>query len=567
MNNKGRIEIIIAIFSFSILIIILGVLLFGKMKPNNDFMSIDEYYNVKDDEVLIVLHDRIYDKKALLIDGTVYIDYETVYELFNKKMYWDENENILTYTTPNEIIQAEVGKSGYMVSKNMIKSKVDLEYDVIKLFANNVYVAINFIDSYSDIKYSFYQEPNRIVIDYIWEEFLYTDIVKGADLRTEASIKSPILVKIEAGTTVQLVNLSEVPEKGFTQVITKDGIVGFIKNKYIKQTYYKKLESDFKEQEYSSLSRTSKINLVFHQVFNTDASNNLENLISETKGVTTVSPTWFSIIDNEGNLSSLADEKYIKKANQLGLEVWALVDDFDKDISMYEILSHTSTRENLANNLIEMAIKYKLNGINIDFEKITKDSGIHYLQFMRELSVKCRNNGIILSSDTYVPSSYTEHYYREEQGEVIDYVIVMAYDEHYGGSEQAGPVASIGFVKDAVSNILKVVPKEKVIIALPFYTRVWKEEDGDLSSESHSMTPIINLFKENDVEPEWDSETGHFYGEFTKDGANYKIWQEEDKSMEEKLQAVNNGDVAGIGFWKLGLERESIWNIVLKYIN
>lgn len=567
MNKRGKTIVAIAIFSIVVLVVLLTMMIYNNFKPSKEMLSLNEYYNVSDDEVLIILQDTVYDKKALYKDGIVYIDYQTVRDLFNDKMYWDENENILTYTTPNEIIQAEVGSSDYMVSKSMIKSKLSSEYDIVKLSANNVYIAIDFVEQHSAMNYKFYSDPNRLLIEYIWDDFLFTDVIKSVELRSDANIKAPILTRLEAGDTLQLVNLSEVPKNKFTKVLTKDGVIGYVKNKNIKQSYYKKVESNYNSPEYTSLTRGGKVNLVFHQVFNNDSSSNLEYLIGQTKGVTTVSPTWYSIIDNQGNLSSLADKSYIKKANQLGIEVWALVDDFNTDISMFEILSHTSSREKLSNNLIEEAVQYKLNGINIDFEKITKDSGIHYIQFLRELSVKCRNNGIILSVDNYVPSAYTEHYYRHEQGEIVDYLIIMAYDEHYAGSDVAGPVASINFVKDAVKNTLELVPKEKVIVAIPFYTRLWKEDGTQLTSETLAMTPALTVLSDHNIEPEWDKETGHYYAEFEKDGLTYKMWQEDDKSIEEKLKAIHSGNVGGIAAWKLGLEKESIWNIIQKYID
>jgi len=567
MNKRGKAIIGVAIVSIVVLLTLLTTIIYNNFKPSKEMLSLSEYYTVNDDEVLVILQDTIYEKKALYKDGIVYIDYQTVHELFNDKMYWDENENILTYTTPNEIIQAEVGSSDYMISKSMIKSKLSSEYDIVRLSADNVYIAIDFVEKYSEMNYKFYPDPNRLVIEYIWDDFLFTDVIKSIELRSDADIKAPILTRLEVGDILQLFDLSEIPKNKFTKVLTKDGIIGYVKNKNIKQSYYKQVESSYKSPEYTSLTRAGKVNLVFHQVFNNDSSNNLEHLIGQTKGVTTVSPTWYSIIDNQGSLSSLADERYIKKANQLGIEVWALVDDFNTEISMFEILSHTSSREKLSNNLIEEAVQYKLNGINIDFEKITKDSGRHYIQFLRELSVKCRNNGIILSVDNYVPSAYTEHYRRDEQGEIVDYLIIMAYDEHYAGSDIAGPVASINFVKDAVENTLELVAKEKIIIAIPFYTRLWKEEDTKLTSETFAMTPASTVLSDNNLEPEWDNETGHFYAEFEKDGATYKMWQEDDKSIEEKLKAIHSGNVGGIAAWKLGLEKETIWNIVQKYIN
>jgi len=319
---------------------------------------------------------------------------------------------------------------------------------------------------------------------------------------------------------------------------------------------------------YTAQTRPEKINLVFHQVFSKDTGEKLEELIKQTKGVNVVSPTWFSVKDVSGSITSLASREYVDKAKELGLEVWALVDDFNSEVDMYELLSRTSRRENLSNSLIEAAIENKLNGINIDFENIPSKAGEHFIQFLRELSVKCRNNGIVLSVDNYVPAPYNKYYDRKEQGEIIDYVIVMAYDEYHSGSDVAGPVASIGFVRDAVRNTLEEVPKEKTIIAIPFYSRLWKETpDNEVSSESLAMTPASQVFTNNGIEPKWSEAYGSYYGEFEKDGALYKIWLEDARSIEEKVKVIYEAGVAGVGAWKLGLEKEEVWNVIIRYLN
>lgn len=560
----------IAVFGTAIMIIIIAVALtitiIKRLSPSDETMALTDYYTVGDKEVLVIMQDHIYDKKELLIDGEVYLDYETVVKEFNHRFYWDYNENILTYTTPDEILQAEAGSSSYSITKSMIKTNGSGNYPIAKVFADKVYISIEFVAKYSDMTYKFYSNPNRVVIDYKWGDYLFTEVEKATQLRQDASIKSPILRELAVGTKLMFVGMEEAPKKGFTMLMTEDGVVGYVKNKHIKESFYETVESDYIQPNYTAQTRSGKINLVFHQVFNMDAVNNLEALIKPTKSLDVLVPTWFSIIDNQGSISSLASEAYVEKANGLGLEVWGLVDDFNTEVSMKELLSHTSRRETLSNNLVEAALKYKLNGINIDFEKIPSNGGEDYIQFLRELSVKCRNNGIVLSVDNYVPSSYTSHYNREEQGIIVDYVIIMAYDEHYAGSEVAGPVASLGFTKDAVRNTLEIVPKEKTIIAIPFYTRLWKEaSDGTVSSESFSMTPASNILTDNQVETEWDDSSGYYYGEFEKDGALYRMWQEEDTSIEEKLKVIYEADVAGIGAWKLGLEKDSIWNVITRY--
>ena len=566
MDKRSKIAVIGTSAVMLLIVIILGAALVKKLTPSDEVMLLKDYYPLEDTEVLVILQDQISEEKGMLLDGKVYLDYETVVQEFNHRFYWDHNENILTYTTPDEILQAEAGSNQYSVTKSTIKTNANTEYPIVKVFADQVYISIDFVAKYSDLDYQYYPDPNRVIINYKWGDYLFTDVTKNTQLRKNASIKSPILAELPAGTSLMCVNMEEVPKKGFSKVMTKEGIIGYVKNKHIKESYYKTLSSNFKEPEYTSQTRPEKINLVFHQVFNKDAVSNLEALVKPAKGLDVIVPTWFSVNDVSGTISSIATEEYVKKANDLGLEVWGLVDDFNTEVSMYELLSHTSRRETLSNTLVEAALKYKLNGINIDFEKISSDTGIHFIQFLRELSVKCRNNGIVLSVDNYVPMPYTAYYDREEQGKIVDYVITMAYDEYHAGSEVAGPVASIGFVKDAVNNTLAEVPKEKTIIAIPFYTRLWKETaDGEVSSESFSMTPAENILKENEAEPKWDEEYGSYYAEYEKDGIVYRMWQEEDKSIEEKLKVIYDADVAGIAAWKLGLEKESTWNVITRY--
>lgn len=567
MDKKVKIAFIGITVAILILAIGIGIAIVKKMTPSDEVMLLTEYYQVKDTEVMIILQDEIYDISGIMADGTVYIDYDTVIREFNHRFYWDQNENILTYTTPTEIIQAEPVGNKYSITKSMIKTDAASEYPILKLYGDKVYIALDFVQKYSDFRYRFFVEPNRVVIDYKWGEFLFTEVAKATQLRSGPDIKSPVLHQLPIGDELMYIT-DEAPRKGFTKAMTKNGIIGYVKEKNVKTSYYKEIQSDFNPPEYTRLTRPNKINLVFHQIFNKDAGDKLEALIGQTKGVNVVSPTWFSVDDVKGTMSSLASHEYVDKAKAIGLEVWALVDDFNPEVDMYELLSYTSRRESLSNGLVEAAIQYKINGINIDFEKIPSKAGEHFIQFIRELSVKCRNNGIVLSVDNYVPAPYNKYYDRKEQGIIADYIIVMAYDEYYAGSDVAGPVASIGFVKDAIRNTLEEVPREKTIIAVPFYSRLWKETtDGEVTSESLSMTPASKVFTDNDLEPQWDDTYGSYYGEYEKDNSLYKIWLEDADSIEEKMKVIYDANVAGVGAWKLGLEREEIWNVIIRYLN
>jgi spore germination protein YaaH len=567
MNRRTKQALIGTGIAFLIIIIAISAAVIKRLTPGKLVMELTDYYKLEANEVMLIMQDKVYEKKGLLEDGTVYLDYDTVNQLLNKRFYWDANENVLSYTTPTEVIKAEVGKKSYMSNKK----KIDLDYSVVKTKGDQVYVAIDFVKQFSDMRYKYYKTPNRVVIQYKWDDYLFTKVKKQTQLRFEPSIKSDILVQLEPDQVLTYVDTSDVVKGGFSKVMTEDGIIGYVKNKYVNESYYEAVKSDYKAPDYTHIASDETINMVWHQVTNQDANYNLPSLLGKTKGVTTISPTWFKVADNKGSITSLANETYVERAHDQGIEVWGLVDDFSNDINMLEVLSYTSHREKLINELIAEAIKYNLDGINIDFENIGAEAGIHYIEFIRELSVKCRNNDIVLSIDNYVPTDYSAYYDTAEQGEVADYVIIMAYDEHHGGSEVSGSVSSLGFVDNAINTVLENVSKERVIIAIPFYTRQWKEvtENGSttVSSEAYSMANAENLLKDNGVEPVWDDSTGQFYGEYVKDGATYKIWMEEEDSIEAKMKLIDKADVAGVAAWKLGLEKENIWDVIIKHTN
>lgn len=562
MKQRGKFVVISAIFLF-IIMIVAGVVIYKTFAPSKKEMKLEEYYHSTDQDAVLILQDEIYSEKGKVLDNQVYIDYETVKQYFNSRFYWDRNEQLFIYTTPTEVIKSKIGSDEYSINGKTEKAPGKITWEDSKM----LYISLDFIKAYSDIEYTRYQNPERVVIQYIWNtDFLFSKVKKATQVRLLPDIKSSIVKQVKKGDILQIIVDEEEIHKKFSKVITQDGVIGYVKNKAIGKAYYEKKESTFKSKEYTNIAKDYKINLVFHQVTNQTANNNVLALLERTKNVTTVSPTWFKVKNVEGEVDSLASETYVERIHNMGLEVWGLVDDFTYGVDMKELLSYTSRREKLANEIVSLALQYKLDGINLDFEKIPKASGEDYTQFLREISILCRKNQIVLSVDNYVPSVYTTHYNRKEQGILVDYVITMAYDEHITSEDGSGSVASIGFVKDAIKNVLEEVPREKNIIAIPFYTRMWEESDGKVRSRAYSMEQALSILKENGVTPQWDAQTQQLYGEYKKNGVVYKIWLEEERSIEEKLKAITKNDVAGIACWKLGLEKRDIWDVIATYI-
>ena len=575
----------VCIFIILALVVLCGTIL-KKYSPSDKKANRKEYYGITNEEQLaVIVNNQILEPKGKMIDGTLYLEYSAVRDYVNEGFYWDANENLLLYTLPNDMVSVSVGSREYAVSKE----KKSEEYVILKTEGSTAYIALDFVKKYTDIEYKMYKSPNRIVIQSDWSDAKVATTKNNSAIRMRAGVKSPILTETKSDDVVRIIE----KEGKWRKVRTNDGFVGYIKQSDLKDEKTKTYKREFKEEKFTNIKKDYTINMAWHQVSSRSANNQVLEMIANTKGLTTLSPTWFSVKDTKGNITSIASSEYVNYAHQSNIEVWGLVRNFDPlnqegiktSEETHELLSRTSSRENLTNQLISEALQVGLDGINVDFETVAEKTGEHYIQFIRELSVKCRKNGIVLSVDNYVPKGYNAHYHRKEQGIVADYVIIMGYDEHFAGSYESGSVASIGYVKEGIQETLKDVPASKVINAMPLYTRLWKEvpkteaelseqagtEAGKYStkvtSETVSMKRTDKVLEQFGAEAKWDSKTGQNYAQWEKDGATYKIWLEDEKSIEEKLKVMKANKLAGTSVWKLGFESQGLWELILKYVN
>ena len=352
----------------------------------------------------------------------------------------------------------------------------------------------------------------------------------------------------------------------WSKVRTENGYIGYVPNSRLSKIEEETPVSGFQAPVYTNISLDGKIRLGFHQVTTKDANATLDKVADTAKGMNVIVPTWFNITDNEGNYTSLASKEYVDKAHALGMQVWAMFDNIStqesvKNVDSGKLFSSTATRKKLIQDLMKEADTYGFDGFNLDFESLRSSAGPHYVQFIREMSVSCRQKGLVLSVDDYVPAAYSAFYNRKEQGNVADYVIVMGYDEHFAGGA-AGSVASLSYVENGITDTLEEVPKEKLINSVPLYTRVWTEKDGKTTSKAYGITAAQNWVEENNVELTWQDNIGQYYGETENENGTQKIWMEETKSLGLKKDLVNKYDLAGIACWKLGFETADIWAVI-----
>ena len=570
------------------LVIILAVLaviaafVWKRYSPTKEKYDLNKYYGIEQEgQVAITVDNQVVEPHGMVSDGKVYVQYDVVRNYINSRFYWDPNENVLLYTLPNDMVTVEVGSKDYSVSKE----KKSEYYVILKTEGSTAYIALDFVQQYTNIEYELYDDPSRIMIISDWGETTVATVKRDTQVRYQGGVKSPVLTELNKKDEVTIIE----SEENWKKVRTKDGFIGYVKNNALKKEETKTISRDFEEQEFNSITKDYTINMAWHNVTNSDANSTVLQRIAESKGLTTIAPTWFHVSDTDGNLDSIASADYVNYAHQSNIEVWAAVRDFDGGISSYEesyeVLSYTSKRENLINQLISEALRVGIDGINVDFEKISEECGEHYIQFIRELSVRCRQNGIVLSVDNYVPKGYNMQYDRKEQGIVADYVVIMGYDEHFSGSPEAGSVSSYNFVKEGIEETLKEVPAEKIISGIPFFTRLWeetpktdeelKEQEGtdqaeytmNVTSQALDMASAQAKVAEAGAEITWDEETQQNYATWTVENTTYEIWLEDEQSIEPKLKLMKDNKLAGTAAWALGQESSEVWNLILKYVN
>ena len=563
--KKKIIPVLIAI----VLIIVIGGVSFGikfteRYSYTKERADLNAYFGMGGErDTAIILQDELIEERGLLAEGTYYVELSTAHKYFNDRFYEDKKEGLLLYTLPDDVIRNEIG-SGQVTSKDGSET---LPYIPARYEGEKLYIALDYVKRYANFSYESFAEPNRLQIYTQWDEKQVAEISKDTAVRILGGVKSEILKDVAVGEKVTILERMET----WSKVKTEDAVIGYVENKRLSESRSELPipVTDYTEPEYTSLTRDHKINLGWHSIASESGNGTFEHVTANTKGLNVISPTWFKLSDNEGNFTSFASRSYVDKAHDMGLEVWALVENIEyKDaINMYEILSSTTTRGKLIDGLMSEVLSCGADGINVDFELISTDCGEHFIEFIRELSISCRKNGIVLSVDNYVPRGDTHHYDRQEQGIVADYVVIMGYDEHYAGSSEAGSVASIDFVEDGIERTVEQVPANKVINAIPFYTRIWETAGGKLSSQAVDMSVAEEYVRDHNIAVEWDEETCQNYGEYTEGGSLFQIWLEDASSIEVKLNIMEKYQIGGVASWRLGYEKPEIWDVIGAYLS
>ncbi len=554
-----------------LLLTILIIFVAAKYVTNDDAPYIEEsaehidktevYPLADEDSLALILNGELMNLEHYpkLIDGSVYLPYKFVRDYFNDDFYWDAVEGVLTLTTVNQVMRMRTDELTYYVNDE----PADLEIPV-KILAGEAYLPLSLVQKFSDFDFKVSGIKTIVIEDLTKERPVVVVKRKAVPLRFLRDDSSPIVDTVESEEVLKYMSGDRV----WTKVLTDEGLVGYIRTADVELT---KLAGEPSKKEVYDYDRRMSfdggVNLAWHQIGHVDANAYLKEVLKNVHSLNVISPTWFSFKEADGSLANVADLDYVREAHAHGLQVWALFSNsFDPGLS-HAVLSSTSARQKVIKQLLSFASIYELDGINVDFEMVAKEDGRHFVQFMKELTPYLKKAGLVVSVDMYIPSEWTAHYGRKELGEIVDYVMVMTYDEHWSTSPKAGSVASLGFVDKGIKDTLKDVPKEKVVLGLPFYNRVWEESKAGLSSKAYGMDYTFKLFNEQGVKFEWLDKEGQFYGQYRKGDVLYRVWLEDVNSIKEKMSVYDKYDLAGVASWKLGLENDGVWDTIAENLN
>lgn len=557
-SRRRRLKLLLGFVAvLFILGVIAGGLLYKKYGPGHTWADLSNLYPNGAEGSIVICNGQETQGSIVQKDTRTYYSY-SIAQAADSKWYLGD-QGLLLYTYAGGSASFARNQSAY----NIGGVHKDCGYPIWFMENDTAYISADFMKELAGLKIHEVPQdakrkiPARLFLDSGWKDSAVATIKKKTEVRQKAGVKSPILTKAAKGANVTVLGTLD----NWTKIRSEDGFVGYVKTKTLKNIVAVPSEVSKDFPEYTRTALESPVKMAFHQTFSAEDNQKLALYLEGAEGLNVICPTWLSVSDNLGNVSSLGDRAYVDEAHARGLKVWGLISDFDANLDQMAFLSSTAARTNAINQIGYYIELYGLDGINVDFEGIKPEHGAHFIQFIRELSNTLRRKGKVLSIDNYPPTSGRVWYDLSEQGVLADYVVIMEYDEHYKGSEP-GTNASANFTEYGISSAVEIIPKERVVCAYPFFMRLWWESPSGKDSKAIGIREAWELVNEKGAKPEWKEDLGQYYAAWTEGDTNYQIWLEDVKSLELKMKKVEPFDIGGMAFWKLGLESEDVWSLL-----
>lgn len=537
---------VILLLAAAVLIAFAVIRVYPMLSESAADADLSAYFGVTEGQAAIVVNDEIIDSKGIVQDGTIYLDYETVREYLNDHFLWDDASGQMLLTLPSGTEKWKDG-DGTLLLKD-----------------EKPYISADCVKENSDIDMEIFQNPDRIVARTKWDNIPTEVLTEDSVVRLTGGKKGEILTQVKKGDTVVLTQNADT----WCCVATSDGFIGYVRKDILESGSELTHTSD-PRFSFSKISKDGPISMGWQYTEQDSGLSAFGELTSNT-GINVISPTWFTVNDNKGTVSSLAAKDYVDQAHKSGIMVWGCYQDvYDNDgISAASYMQTEKIRQHIIDQLIQAATDTGMDGINLDIETITEEAAPYYLQFIRELCEAAHKQNLIVSVDNYT-STYTQYLNRREQAETADYLVIMGYDEHTTSSGEAGSVASISFVEKGITDLLdEGVDPSQVINGIPFYSRGWTQNAGEDSPtcEVLAMGDQKAWADSHGITLAWDANLCQYTGKTTVNDTTYSIWEEDAKSIESKMQLVGKYQLAGVAEWRLGLETADVWNVINQYL-
>lgn len=542
-----------------VVLIVAGIILYNvRYSPTSETMTLEEYYEVADGETAIIIDGELISKTdgtalGLVRNNKPYVQAELINDSIKDVYAYDEVGHTVCYTTKEGTYKANAGSKGYTFNGQ----SVNKDYVPFIEEAGRAYISLAFIKDSNGTDYTFNENPARTAIYTAGKERTTATVRKDTPMRRFGGNRSKILSTAKEDEEVTIVD----NYGSWSQILTEEGVLGCVENGYLKDKETNNNKTGAAQEELNHNLMKEKIRMGWHQIFNNTANDQVSSVISVAEGMNVISPTWIQIKDNKGNINDMSSASYVQFCHDKNIKVWSLVSNIEKDVDEGSLFKVAQNRENLINNIINSVTAVGADGINVDMESVGDANVDGYVEFIKELALKCKEKGLVLSVDNHNIDS--ANYKVGIQSRYADYIVLFGYDETWTGSPTAGSNNSMGFVKEGVEDMLdEGVDKNQLILAIPFYTRLWTQTGQNVTSETVSLKDTPDLLAKNNATPTWIKENKENYAEWQKGDGKCMIWIVDDKSLKERCDYAMSKNIAGISAWKLGYETVDTWKMI-----
>ncbi|WP_042456750.1 glycosyl hydrolase family 18 protein [Neobacillus dielmonensis] len=502
---------------------------------------------------------------AVVQNQSIYLPMQFIQENLDLAIRYDEKSKSVIITTKDKVVQMPTDSLTYFINEQ----PVSLQLSPIMTMNDQVYISIDSILPFYSFQYTRLQDSDAIIIEQDGDTYTNATVMnkdineKRLRIRTKPEWQAPYSAQLKRNEAVRI----EGEKQDFYFVRKANGMAGYIKKKYIQPGELEKITVAHDTKKFNLPKVNGPINLTWEAVY---TKNPDMTKIPEMSGVNVISPTWFSLAGADGSVKNLASLDYSHWAQTRGYQVWGVFSNaFDPELT-HQAFKDFETRKNIIRQLLYFSQMYQLQGINFDIENVNQEDGPYITQLMREAAPYLHEAGLVVSMDiTFAAgenNNWSSFYERPKLAEIADYLIVMAYDEHAGSSSEAGSVASFPWVENNLDQLLKEVPNDKLILGVPLYTRLWKEQtnsDGTtlITSKALSMDQASEWLAEKGVQPAYDEESGQNYAEYKapEENAVYKIWMEDESSLTKRANLAVTKNLAGVASWSRLFAGQTAW--------